>query len=140
MAMKLWRNKIPGNIDDDRDQNLLNNKRKSIKMMVTVVVLFGVCWLPWHIFTVLKLSWKPLSSSNLIKPIFFACHWLAMSNGCYNPFVYAIFSENFKKELKRKAVCESLRKRICCLVQQQHAEVPMDVLGQNDITIPIELE
>ena len=33
-----------------------------------------------------------LFSSNLIKPIFFACHWLAMSNGCYNPFVYAIFS------------------------------------------------
>jgi hypothetical protein len=26
------------------------------------------------------------------KSLFFFCHWLAMSNGLYNPFIYALFS------------------------------------------------
>ena len=25
-----------------------------------------------------------------VKLVFFACHWFAMSNSCYNPFIYAI--------------------------------------------------
>ena len=61
MSIKLWHNQVPGNGDDDRDQQLIINKKKSIKMMVTVIVIFGVCWLPWHIFTILKLSWPALS-------------------------------------------------------------------------------
>ena len=27
-----------------------------------------------------------------INLVFFASHWLAMSNSCYNPFIYAIYS------------------------------------------------
>ena len=95
--------------------------------------------------------------SQFIKAIFFTCHWVAMSNGCYNPFVYAIFSvsyiiklrhiyklfddfqENFKKELKKKAVCSSLRKKVMCCPSygQQHVVsslsqiVAMNVINQD---------
>ena len=34
--------------------------------------------------TIFRLSW--------INHLFFICHWLAMSNGCWNPFIYALFS------------------------------------------------
>ncbi|GFY46699.1 hypothetical protein TNIN_197731 [Trichonephila inaurata madagascariensis] len=27
-----------------------------------------------------------------INVIWFSCHWLAMSNSCYNPFIYAIYN------------------------------------------------
>ena len=33
------------------------NKKKSIKMMVAVVVTFGVCWLPWHLFNTVQIVW-----------------------------------------------------------------------------------
>ena len=32
------------------------------------------------------------SNSVGIQIVFFACHWLAMSNSCYNPFIYALLS------------------------------------------------
>ena len=32
------------------------------------------------------------SSFSNKKSLFFICHWLAMSNGLYNPFIYALFS------------------------------------------------
>ena len=35
-------------------------------------------------------------SYRYINVIFFCCHWLAMSNSCYNPFIYGIFSVSIK--------------------------------------------
>ncbi len=34
----------------------------------------------------------PIISYHYINIVFFATHWLAMSNSCYNPFIYAIYS------------------------------------------------
>ena len=57
MSVILWETKAPGNADDERDKNLFLQKKKSVKMMVTVVVTFGLCWLPWHAFHCAKLVW-----------------------------------------------------------------------------------
>jgi hypothetical protein len=46
----------------------------------------------------------------VIKPLFFVCHWIAMSNGCYNPFIYAIFSQNFKEEFRKLNRCQGIRR------------------------------
>ena len=57
MSVILWEAKTPGNADDERDKNIFLQKKKSVKMMVTVVVTFGLCWLPWHAFHCAKLVW-----------------------------------------------------------------------------------
>ena len=31
-------------------------------------------------------------SFRFINIVFFICHWLAMSNSCYNPIIYGVFS------------------------------------------------
>ena len=33
------------------------NKKKSIKMMIAVVVSFALCWLPYHLFTTIQIIW-----------------------------------------------------------------------------------
>ena len=50
MAIILWFKKTPGNPDIVRDKNLTIQRKKSVKMMIAVLVSFGLCWLPWHLF------------------------------------------------------------------------------------------
>ncbi len=58
MSLKLWRNQIPGNEEQNRDETLIANKKKSIKMMVSVVIIFGLCWLPWQVFSIIQVFWQ----------------------------------------------------------------------------------
>lgn len=99
MSIELWNSQTPG-VDQDF------SKRGSIKMMIAVVIVFTICWIPWHLFATIKAFWRDMAEfPTIIKPIFFICHWLAMSSGCFNPFVYALFSEKFKNELKKRTFC-----------------------------------
>lgn len=63
-----------------------------IKMLVIVVVLFGVCWLPLQSYHILEVSWPQINEYHYINIIWFICDWLAMSNSCYNPFIYGIYN------------------------------------------------
>lgn len=86
-----------------------------IKMMVTVVIVFTICWLPFNVLVVSDLQCRwPLAISNhpaflqlLLSdervlnwqplPYFwFACHWCAMSHSCYNPIIYCYMNARFR--------------------------------------------
>jgi len=101
MALKLWGSKTPGNAQDLRDINLLKNKKKVIKMLVIVVVLFCVAWFPLQLYNLLHVTWPTINEYRYINIIWLCCDWVAMSNSCYNPFIYGIY--NVSKEKKEQA-------------------------------------
>ncbi|XP_034239004.1 tachykinin-like peptides receptor 99D, partial [Thrips palmi] len=106
MAHRLWGSRAPGNAEDSRDANLLRNKKKVIKMLVIVVALFAVCWMPLQTYNFLHMVYPDINRYRYINIIFFCCDWLAMSNSCYNPFIYGIYNEKFQREFRlRLAVC-----------------------------------
>ncbi|KAG8260036.1 neuropeptide Y receptor activity protein, partial [Homalodisca vitripennis] len=92
MALRLWGSRAPGNAQDSRDANLMKNKKKVIKMLVIVVALFGLCWLPLQTYNVLQDVFPEINKYRYINVIWFCCDWLAMSNSCYNPFIYGIYN------------------------------------------------
>ncbi|XP_050423991.1 RYamide receptor [Adelges cooleyi] len=102
MALRLWGSHAPGNAQDSRDANLMRNKKKVIKMLVIVVGLFVLCWLPLQTYNVLQDIFPSINQFRYINIVFFCCDWLAMSNSCYNPFIYGIYNEKFKREFRVK--------------------------------------
>ncbi|KAJ4441730.1 hypothetical protein ANN_11588 [Periplaneta americana] len=79
-------------------------------MLVTIVVLFALCWLPLQTFLLLYYfvpGFDSLDSDHDRKVYalsYFACHWLANANSMVNPFVYCFMSDNFREELKTTTV------------------------------------
>lgn len=75
---------------------------KTFQVAIVVVVVFIVCWAPYHIFGVLFLffgSETPLKEALL--------SWdhvsiaLASANSCFNPFLYALMGKNFRKKARQ---------------------------------------
>ncbi|XP_053679889.1 substance-K receptor-like [Anopheles nili] len=102
MAFRLWGSKTPGNAQDSRDITMLRNKKKVIKMLIIVVALFAVCWFPLQLYNILHVTWPEINEYRFINIIWFVCDWLAMSNSCYNPFIYGIYNEKFKREFRKR--------------------------------------
>ena len=77
------------------------NKTFFLKKMHLLIYLYKI-----HSYlqadTIMKIMNRWISNINFffsyryINVIFFCCHWLAMSNSCYNPFIYGIFSVSIK--------------------------------------------
>ncbi|XP_055627554.1 neuropeptide Y receptor type 1 [Toxorhynchites rutilus septentrionalis] len=102
MAFRLWGSRMPGNAQDVRDNTVLRNKKRVIKMLIIVVALFAICWFPLQLYNVLHVTWPSVNEYRYINIIWFVCDWLAMSNSCYNPFIYGIYNEKFKREFRNR--------------------------------------
>ncbi|XP_054852422.1 G-protein coupled receptor 83-like [Eublepharis macularius] len=96
LAKKLWLRNAIGDITTPQYIAHRKSKKKSIKMLVLVVVVFAVCWFPLHCY-VLLISSLGIKTKN---SLYFALHCFAMSSTCYNPFIYCWLNEGFRSELK----------------------------------------
>ncbi|XP_058063269.1 RYamide receptor-like [Anopheles bellator] len=92
IAIVVWGKRPPGEAENSRDQRMAKSKRKMIKMMVIVVIVFTICWLPFNFLMLVKLE----SSWELLPYFWFAFHWLAMSHSCYNPIIYCYMNARFR--------------------------------------------
>ena len=92
MLCRLW-NQAPGG---RASAESIKNKKRVIKMVLIVVVIFALCWLPIHIILVLKaMKLMPLTPVTITMQII--SHILAYSNSCVNPILYAFLSEPFRR-------------------------------------------
>lgn len=102
VGILLWKRITPGNRDHARDMQQLRSKRKVVKMLIIVVAMFGICWLPLHMFTLL-LDFRPEihtpENMKTLTTIYISFHWLAMSNSFANPIIYGFTNESFRADL-----------------------------------------
>lgn len=82
-------------------RNEFNINLQVIKMLIIVVLLFGICWFPLQLYNILHVTWEGVNEYKYINIVWFCCDWLAMSNSCYNPFIYGIYNVSFYSGLSR---------------------------------------
>ncbi|KAM3591830.1 uncharacterized protein V6R79_008027 [Siganus canaliculatus] len=81
-------------------------ERQVTKMVVAVVVVFGVCWLPFYTF-----NFCSLYQSGLVLTFARAFEFvvlLSYSWSCANPILYACFSDTFRRHF-RALLCPAVK-------------------------------
>ncbi|CAK9799551.1 RYamide receptor [Anthophora quadrimaculata] len=96
IAVMVWGKRPPGEAENARDQRMARSKRKMVKMMVTVVIVFTICWLPFNILNLLMDNNETLGSWSGLPFVWMVLHWLAMSHSCYNPVIYCWMNAKFR--------------------------------------------
>ncbi|XP_016368896.1 pyroglutamylated RFamide peptide receptor-like [Sinocyclocheilus rhinocerous] len=74
-------------------------KKRAVKMMITIVLLFTICWAPFHIvhmlfeYNELEKNYDEVTVNMIIAVV----QAIGFSNSFNNPIIYAFMNENFKK-------------------------------------------
>ncbi|XP_004610707.2 C3a anaphylatoxin chemotactic receptor [Sorex araneus] len=78
------------------------SRSKTLRVSVAVVVVFLVCWAPYHVVGVLSLVTDPGTPAG--EALLFWDHVsiaLATANSCFNPFLYALLGKDFRRQARQ---------------------------------------
>ncbi|XP_077026057.1 C3a anaphylatoxin chemotactic receptor [Tamandua tetradactyla] len=78
------------------------SRSKTLRVAMVVVLVFLVCWTPYHFIGVLLLFTDP--ETPLGRALLSWDHVsiaLASANSCFNPFLYALLGKDFRKKAKQ---------------------------------------
>uniref|UniRef100_A0A3P9IUA5 Prolactin releasing hormone receptor 2b n=1 Tax=Oryzias latipes TaxID=8090 RepID=A0A3P9IUA5_ORYLA len=106
ITVKLKKCVAPGNKTQDQVGIHQARKRKIFRLVALLVSAFAVCWLPIHVFNVLRDIDIHLINKRYFLLIQLLCHLCAMSSSCCNPFLYAWLHDRFRSELRKMLKCQ----------------------------------
>ncbi|KAM8836020.1 pyroglutamylated RF-amide peptide receptor isoform 2-T2 [Spinachia spinachia] len=105
IGIELWIRKRVGdssvlNTMNQREISKISRKKKrAVKMMITIVLLFTICWAPFHTVHMLfeyhdlEVKYDGVTLNMIIAVV----QAIGFFNSFNNPIVYAFMNENFKK-------------------------------------------
>ncbi|XP_012230035.2 prolactin-releasing peptide receptor isoform X1 [Linepithema humile] len=97
----------PGSKTSKREEADRERKRRTNRMLIAMVIIFGVSWMPLNIVNIVDDFYTYANDWSYYRLCFFMSHCIAMSSTCYNPFLYAWLNDNFRKEFKQVLPCFS---------------------------------
>ena len=65
-------------------------------MFVVVLIVFGVCWLPYHTYFIYSYYNTSIISQSYTQHLFLAAFWLAMANSAINPIIFFLMSAKYR--------------------------------------------
>lgn len=98
---KLWSRRIPGNVTAANQRVEQHAKTNVLKMCITVVVVFALCWLPLFLSHVINRSNLLAGKCRLHSEVYSAIVFLAHTYYAINPYIYFAFSKDYRRGLRR---------------------------------------
>lgn len=59
-----------------------------VKMFILVIVIFGICWLPYHSYFIYTHFNPSILYMKYVQHVYLGFYWLAMANAMVNPIIY----------------------------------------------------
>ncbi|XP_077988465.1 somatostatin receptor type 5-like [Glandiceps talaboti] len=84
--------------------------RRVALLVITVVMIFVVCWLPFYVVQFVLLYSDPTKIPLSLFVAYYASLCLSYANSSLNPIVYTFAGENFRKNLRRICLRRAHRK------------------------------
>lgn len=123
VTRRVWWRAVVGAATKEQLSVQLRAKKKTVKMLLVVVVLFALCWLPLNTYHLVADFGGSLGPFRHSSSVFFLCHWFAMSNVCYNPFIYCWLNDHFRSGARTLLRC--VARRVCRLpLSEDDEEAP----------------
>lgn len=99
---KLWTRKVIGELNQS-GKKILESRKKVVKMLVTVLVVFVLCWLPVQVVSL----WAFFDDKMPVIPrsLDFLCYFVMHAHPALNPCIYVVFSQNFRDGFKMAIRC-----------------------------------
>ncbi|XP_044188604.1 proteinase-activated receptor 2-like isoform X1 [Thunnus albacares] len=91
------------------DAAITKKRRKAVVLMITVLVMFLVCFTPSNIMLLVHYILLLGGADNHLYRFYIATLCLASLNSCIDPFVYYFISKNFRDHVKNTFLCRSER-------------------------------
>lgn len=104
ICRKLWLRKIPGNVTDTNLAAAEKSKRKVVRLLVVICVVFAVCWFPVYVN---HYFWfvRPDQIHKLPLSVELLFNWIAHANSALNPCLYILLNEKFRKAFFATLIC-----------------------------------
>ena len=100
IGKNLWHRKIPGQQTISNKRVAERSKRKVVRMLIVVVVVFALCWIPAHIMHFLSYFQRETYFS-LPPLILLLFYWCCHANSAISPWLFLIMHHNFRKGARR---------------------------------------
>ncbi|KAG9328223.1 hypothetical protein JZ751_011828 [Albula glossodonta] len=91
------------------DENISKKRKKTVVLIITVLVLFLVCFTPSNIMLLIHYCLLLSGVINNGYGFYITTLCLASLNSCLDPFVYYFISEEFRDNVKNTLMCRSAR-------------------------------
>ena len=75
------------------------------KMLISMVVIFGVCWFPFNIINLVFVFTRQIGCWDLYFLSFLITHLISKSSACFNPFLYGWLNPEFRTEFRKIFKC-----------------------------------
>ena len=96
ISFKLWFRQIPGNPTAANLRNAELGKRRMIRMLITVVIVFALCWLPAHLMHYFNF-FDEKRSREIPALVYLTAFGVSHANSAINPYIYIALSKNFRR-------------------------------------------
>nr|CAH7754246.1 unnamed protein product [Callosobruchus chinensis] len=87
MGKVLWGSKAIGE-KTQRQLDSIQSKKKIVKMFILIVLIFGLCWLPYHGYFIYVYFDTSVIYHRYTQHVYLGFYWFAMSNAMVNPVIY----------------------------------------------------